>query len=250
MRNLKYIFSILIIFTMCNDLVGCINKKIVNLECENLYLLSEQAYGFENDRDKAIIIIEQYLDALQKYIMNNENFDCLENNRAIYVYRQNHGNNYIFNLIRYDGNQIVLGTLQRTWAFLQVIINDEIKVYKLYDRASECPLNIKVLDLPSGNYIISVSGVTNVSRRNTAFISFWEYSLDGLKEYTDIILNSNYENDKLFTNMYYIEYFHDNNVQIINSNKELGFFDVIGSDFAINSYLHGDKVIIDATKLK
>jgi len=48
------------------------------------------------------------------------------------------------------------------------------------------------------------------------------------------------------SNEYYIEYFNDNNVKIIESDKELGFYDIIGKDFTVNSYLHGDKVIIDA----
>lgn len=274
MSNLKYKIVAIVFFLMSINLVGCEDKNItkneqmeiietssnqiiegfalkdnsqtdVNLECEKLLDLSEKAYNFADDTT----VVEEFVSALWSYITSNEDLECLKNITGIDIITPlNQTNALRFNLIRYDGNSIGLGTLERTWTFLQVI-NDKIEVYRLFDKSAEYPLYIKTLDLPDKNHLISVAGATNVSRSHTAFINFWEYSSDGIKDYTGINLNSNYINDKLNGNKYYIEFFSDNNVQITDADEKLGLYDITGSDFKVSSVLQNDTIVIKTSDL-
>jgi len=218
----------------------------VNLVCEKLLDLSEKAYNSAADTT----VVEEFASALWSYIISNEDLECLKNITGIDIITPlNQTNTLKFNLIRYDGNSIGLGTLEKTWTFLQIINNNKIEGYRLFDKSAEYPLYIKTLDLPNKNHLISVAGATNISRSHTAFISFWEYSSDGVKDYTEISLNSNYTNDKLNGNEYYIEFFNDNSVQITDADEKFGFYDITGSDFKVSSVLQNNTIIIKTSDL-
>ena len=224
-------------FSTTDELI--INKA--ETECITLKDLSERAYSTAyNDN-----YVEDYLQALWDYIINNQNLEFLRNNQGVYVMNpteQNDITDITLNLIRYDGNPIGLGTLERTWTFLQIVNNDKIEAYKLYSRSAEYPLNIKEIRLDNNNVIVSIIGVTNMSRKNTAFISFWEYSINGLSKYENIEIKSN--KGKLYDNECILELYENDSIQIKNALNQLEIFDIIGNKDKISVIFSNNTIII------
>ena len=142
-----------------------------------------------------------------------------------------------FRLIRYDATSMGFGTLERTWTFLQVVDGEYISVYPLFEASGYFPLGIKILELPNQNQIISVTGITNISRtsRQTAFIAFWEYNGEDLTQFNDIVLDDNFEIDYNFYSIHEHVYFFEflNNIGesiiITESNEDFGFYDITGN---------------------
>jgi len=118
---------------------------------------------------------------LQSDLKNNRNMEDIAEAYGAVAYTQSYGNS-TFSLIRYDADPIGLGTLERTWTFLQVVNGDSIKVYTLYEKSAEYPLDMEITNSLNGNFIIEISGATNVSRSDSSFVDFWEYSEDGLRK--------------------------------------------------------------------
>ena len=120
---------------------------------------------------------------LQKDLKSNTDMKEINDKYSAVCITQPHAN-HTFNLVRYDANPIGLGTLERTWTFLQVISKGGIEVFTLYEKSAEYPLGMEITDLPNGNLLITITGVTNASRSNSSFKDLWEYSAGTLKMVT------------------------------------------------------------------
>jgi len=261
----KYRIIITIILTISVVFFGCNNKKNSENAQDGIDEISGNAYiessfpdlisdggiplSLDSERDESTSNtdnIDEYLSTLWNYILNNKDVSCLiDKNTDVIATVKNR--NRILNLIRYDGNQFELGTLERTWTFLQIINNDVIEAYRLFEKSAEYPLFIKAIEIENSHLIISVAGVTNVSRMHTAFISFWRYDSKGITKYEDISIDS--DKGKLFSNEYYVESFDENGVKIIDTNNELSFFEINSDSLRVNVILQNEKIIINTVAL-
>jgi len=121
---------------------------------------------------------------LQSDLKNNGDLRVIQDKYGVGCVTRLH-NNITFNLVRYDANPIGFGTLERTWTFLQIVNPDgSVEVYTLYEKSAEYSLNMEISELPNGSLLIEVAGSTNISRGSSAFVDYWEYGADGLKEYS------------------------------------------------------------------
>ena len=116
---------------------------------------------------------------LQRHLARSERLEDVQEIYGAVFYTQSHDCT-TFNLIRYDADPVGLGTLERTWTFLQIIKENNIEVHTLYEKSAEYPLDMRISSLPNGNYSIEVSGVTNAQRGKSSFVSLWEYGENGL----------------------------------------------------------------------
>lgn len=179
---------------------------------------------------------------LQNDLSKGKDLQNIADAYGVHCVTQSHGS-YVFSLIRYDGEPAGLGTLERTWTFLRVASEGKTEVYPLYEQSAEYPLHISVLELSNGNQIIAIAGTTNISRSKSAFMSFWEHGEHGLKEFSNIILDTDYANVSLYGNQYYAEFFEDSSIDI--HPIEFGLLGIVGDDFKLSSFLREDIVMIE-----
>ena len=220
-----------------------------NVVYENLINLNEKLKDPNTNSNDIASITEQFIDGLQEYLRNPIDIESLRYDFGINIISKTlDEKNMEINLLIYDGNAIGLGTLERTWTFLQITINQNIELYQLYNQAAEYPLDMKILENENDKYIISIIGATNISRDHTLFLSFWEYSNKKLNEFTDIKLESYKSDDSINGNEYFMECYEDTNLNFTASSNNFGFFDIEGSTFVLNSSFINNEVIIKVFK--
>jgi len=180
-----------------------------------------------------------YLSLLREILEDERNLHEIAELIGIYVSSVITGGN-TYNLIKYDANPIGHGTLERTWSFLQIVgESGDISVYPLYLGGAEVPLHLNVVSRCDNEYIIALAGVTNISRRNTVFMSFWVYNSVELVEFDKISFDETSGN--LCGNMYNLDFFHfDHPAKIEQSAEENGLFVVSNNGIEITaSYFDG-----------
>ncbi len=250
----KVILKRLVLFILLFIIIFFIAlKKFYYDEKFNKYLISGNDMNRKNtlniiNDDKSV---DEQIESLEKYLNNNDNIESLENCKYISVIKGEYKGKQLFNLISYNTkSQNGFGTLENTWIYLQIISNDKIELYNLYDCYAYEPVYIKVLETSNDKKIIAIGGVTNVSKMYTGFVSFWEYYGDNLIPYKNINLNTIYNNCKILdndnSNEFYIEYFNNDTVNLLKSSNEIDFYYVKGNNINIRICLKNDIInIID-----
>ena len=212
------------------------NGYVNSAEKEMLSGLRRKIFDANTPPNAVIALTKEYIELLEEYLATVRICeDALNTTKIGITVITHHSKDYTFNIIRYDGNSIGHGTLERTWTFLQIIdTSGNIFVYNLHPQSAEIPLYLNVIQRYDGSHIMAVAGVTNASRRMTAFINFWIFSSWELQEFNNLTVVSEMDRGAVFNNMYFIEFLDQNN---------LTQFEKLGEDNVLSMIINNERVI-------
>lgn len=235
-------FLIFLLFYFC--------KSFCKNEMEDLSLLGEKVYNSNINFADREIQTEKYIGVLEEYMKNNGSIDSIRNNIGISTISNTLGD-CSFNLVCYDANLAGFGSLERTWTLLQIVNGKKIEVYRLFEKSAEYPTFIMNYELSKEKIMIVVAGVTNMSRSNTTFLSFWEFDQNGLEPFDNIILDSEITDTTLFDNEIIIEHYNDDNVQIKCSDVEHNMIQLMGNSFNMRVLIKDEiNIVLDSMRVK
>ena len=123
--------------------VSLSTNKVLN----NMY---KEIFDINTESSMIINLTKKYISLLQEYLGDIQSLEDIYQNTLCGIFTNStiSDSGYVFNLIRFDTNPIGHGTLERTWAFLQIIDNNENTfVHGLYEKSAEVPVFIHHLQL-------------------------------------------------------------------------------------------------------